>query len=298
MSRIDGLRAQPLFRHLTGTTGEGFLTVVTSLTLATLVFHGFHHAYFVIPFQLLAVAFLVVPSLQRNGTFWFLVACFSGAAVWLNWAYADNHKYLLFFWTVVLFLAFEQPEDQRPGLVRQGAHYLLFFTMAMAVVQKTLAPDYLSGEFFTFALMTDGRFTAFTSLVTGATPDMLAENQALYRQALDPVNAGAALPALSAGEGMRRLASVITWVNYLDQLAIAVLLLLPLTAGWQVVKHLLLMAFIVPVYLIAPVIGFGWLIIIWGYCLVPERIAYMRAGYVGLFLLLCLYEFPWLDLLV
>ena len=283
---------------LCGRTDDQFLTIVTALTLGILIFHGYSHVYFSVPFQLLAIAFLVLPALQRQGGYWFLVACFSAAAVWLDWTDADNHKYLLCYWTITLFLAFDGDRTHTRVLVRQSARYLLLFTMAWAVVQKTLSPDYLSGDFFEFIFMTDRRFSAFSSLLTGMDPSVFSHNRELYARALDAMQFDQPLGQMQTSAALHTLAVVVSWINYLDQLVIALLLLLPLSGRGEVVKHLLLMAFIVPVYAVAPVIGFGWLIVVWGYCLVPDRYAWLRLGYIGLFLLLSAYEFPWLSLLV
>lgn len=288
----------PVVRMLMGKDTTHFLAVVGALTLGILLFHGYAHVYFAIPFQLLAVIYLIWPRVLHSGPFWFLIACFSGAALWLNWVDADNHKYLLFYWVVALFLAFENPRINPADFLQRCARYLLFFTMAMAVVQKTLSPDYLSGDFFEFIFMTDSRFSAFASLITGMDANLFSENRWLYVQAMDPLLVEQSVPALNTSPALHQLALVITWINYLDQLLIALLLLLPLSQRGEIVKHLLLMAFIVPVYAVAPVIGFGWLIIIWGYCLVPNTVAWLRLGYLALFLLLCLYEFPWLGLFV
>ena len=295
--RLSTTLTSPLLEKLCGREQQDFLAVVGALTLGILIFHGFLHVNIAIPFQLSVISYLVWPALLRQGPFWFVVFLFSSAALWLNWTHADNHKYLLCYWVFSLFLAFDNTID-RPAFLRRCARYLLFFTMMMAVVQKTLSPDYLSGDFFEFILMTDSRFSALGSLVTGMDGDIFSENRQLYVRALDPLLADQPTATLHSSEALHRLALVITWVNYVDQIAIAVMLLLPLSRRGEIFKHLLLMAFIIPVYAVAPVIGFGWLIIIWGYCLVPNDVAGLRLGYLGLFLLLCIYEFPWLSLLV
>lgn len=299
MGRLDSLvLSQPLLRSVAGPTPHDFLTVVTSLTLGLLVFHGFHHDYFETPFQLLFVAFLLVPRLRAYAPFWFLIACFSAAAVWLDWREADNHKYLLFYWTVAVFLACELGGEERHVMVKKAARFLLFFTMTLAVVQKSLSPDYLSGDFFQFTLMTDGRFSEFTALLCGINPEVLDANRELYWQAHDPVNLHSTFPPLFSNEKLVMLASVMTWLNYLTEFAIAVLVLLPGSIRWSIIVHVFLSGFITVVYAVAPVIGFGWLLTIWGYCLAPDESAILRLGYIALFLLLCVYEFPWLTLLV
>ena len=137
-----------------------------------------------------------------------------------------------------------------------------------------------------------------TALLCGIDPEVLEENRILYRRASDPVNLNATFPPLFSNEKLVWLASIITWLNYLTEFAIAVLVSLPLSSRWSIIVHLPLIGFIIAVYAVAPVIGFGWLLTIWGYCLVPENFITLRLGYVALFLLLCMYEFPWLTLVV
>lgn len=304
MSRTDTIHPRPilmdrpLLAQICGREHNQYLAVVSAMTLGILIFHGFQHVYFAIPFQVLVLACLVVPSLKQNGPYWFIVFLFSAASLWLTWTTADNHKYLLCYWTLALFLAFDNADLDKVAFLRRSARYLLFFTMAMAVVQKTLATDYLNGEFFEFILMTDSRFSALGALLTGMEPGLFAENREIYLRAMDPMLADQSTGTLHSSARLHTLAMAITWINYLDQIVIALMLLLPLSLRGEIFKHLLLMAFIVPVYAVAPVIGFGWLIIVWGYCLVPDQVPWLRLGYLGLFLLLCIYEFPWLSLFV
>ena len=298
MDAVDRLRSHPVVGQLAGATPRDSFTVITSLTLGILVFRGYRHDYFEIPFQLLFVAFLLVPRLRTQAIFWFLIACFSGAALWLDWRSADNHKYLLFYWLVTVFLVCKQGEQERPLMVKKVARYLLCFTMTLAVAQKSLSPDYLSGDFFQFVLMTDERFSAMVALFCGIAPEVLEANRVLYRQASDPVNLNATFPLLFRNEKLVLLAGVMTWLNYLIEAAIAVLVLLPLSVRWSIIMHLLLIGFIAAVYAVAPVLGFGWLLVIWGYCLAPNELVTLRLSYIALFLLLCVYEAPWLSLLV
>ncbi|MCK0154355.1 hypothetical protein MWU49_11625 [Alcanivorax sp. S6407] len=292
------ISTHPVLDQLSGRDSHQFLAVVSALSLGILIFHGFQHVYFAIPFQLLVMAWLVVPSLRQAGPYWFIVFLFSAASLWLTWTNADNHKYLLCYWVFALFLAFDSKDLDKTEFLRRSARYLLFFTMIMAVVQKTLAADYLDGSFFEFILMTDSRFSALAALLTGMDPALFAENREIYLRAMDPMLADQATGTLHSSAQLHSLAMAITWINYLDQIVIALVLLLPLSRRGEIAKHLLLMAFIVPVYAVAPVIGFGWLIIVWGYCLVPDSAPWLRLGYLGLFLLLCIYEFPWLSLFV
>ncbi len=288
---------QGVLARLTGSDSVSFVAVVSTLSVLLLIFHGYHHYYFSVPFQIMVIGLLLVPAFGRTEWFWLIVACFSGAALWLEWFDADNHKHLLFYWMLVMYLVYEiKSDDERAQFLAQAAKYLLGFTMGVAVLQKTISPDYLSGDFFEFVLLTDSRFTVFTSLFTNLDVATLQENLRIFSQARDvtSVSAGDSLK-LHSDESVRRLSLVVTWINYIDQMLIATLVFIRLPQRMEFIKHISIMIFIIPVYAIAPVIGFGWLIIIWGYCIVPDRMKELRLGYIGLFFLVSLYEIHWID---
>ena len=46
----------------------------------------------------------------------------------------------------------------------RSAKFLIIGTMFFAVISKLLSPGYLNGDFFRFALLTDGRFKWITGL--------------------------------------------------------------------------------------------------------------------------------------
>lgn len=270
------------------------IAIVPALTVAILLFHGFHHFYFKDLFQVAFIFVLLIPGLLKKEYFWFGISCLALSAVYLEFSSADNHKFLLFYWCLALFFAFqfERAEEQRDFMV-VSARYLMFFTMLGAVIQKTISPDYLDGSFFEITLLTDSRFRDFVVLMTDMDYGTLMENRALKNEVrnhylLEPL----ASAQLIRTTYFQLFAHAITWLNYLDQVVIGALALFRLPLPLEILKHLALMVFIIIVYAVAPVIGFGWLIIIWGYCMVPDELKYLRVGYIGCFVLLALYEFP------
>ena len=68
--RLSTTLTSPLLEKLCGREQQDFLAVVGALTLGILIFHGFPHVYFAIPFQLLVISYLVWPALLRQGPFW------------------------------------------------------------------------------------------------------------------------------------------------------------------------------------------------------------------------------------
>lgn len=273
--------------------------IVPALTVAILLFHGYHHFYFSDLFQVAFIFVLLIPGLLKKDYFWFGISCLALSALYLDFSASDNHKFLLFYWCLALFFAFQFTKaDEQTDFMVASARYLMFFTMVGAVIQKTISPDYLDGSFFEFTLLTDTRFRDFSAWITNLDHGALMENRALKNEIrnqylLEPL----ASAQLARTANFQLFAHAITWLNYLDQVVIGALALFRLPLPLEILKHLALMVFIIIVYAIAPVIGFGWLIIIWGYCMVPDELKYLRTGYIGCFVLLALYEFPFRTVL-
>ena len=76
------------------------------LTLFLLIFQGGDFWYMHIPLRVLCLSALVLPSLRRTALFWLLILVVVAAGNARNWIVIDNHKYLITYWCLVLFLVF------------------------------------------------------------------------------------------------------------------------------------------------------------------------------------------------
>jgi hypothetical protein len=77
--------------------------------------------------------------------------------------------------------------------------------------------------------------------------------------------------------------------------ALALLYLLPRPRG-DGLRHLALLAFCAVTYALAPVAGFGWLLLVMGLANAEPRRHRLRRVYVAAFLLVLVYaEVPWAD---
>ena len=114
----------------------------------------------------LAVAGLLYRPLTRSAAFWLTAAAFLTVGHAERWFQVDNHKYLITYWVLALGLAHLTP---RPAeALRTSARLLVGFAFALAVLQKLLSPDYLSGSFFEALLVTDRRFAYVAYPITAA----------------------------------------------------------------------------------------------------------------------------------
>lgn len=227
---------------------------------------------------------------------WLLVAVALAVRLVVDWPLPDNHVYLLGYWSLAIALALSAPA---PAAELAGATRLLLAgAMSCAVLWKgLLSPDYVDGRFFRVTLFDDPRFEAVTLLAGGLREETLEANRA----ALQPLPAGAELaeePYIAEPLGVRALARVLTWGGLALEAALAVVMWIPATRVRRL-RHVLLLAFCGLTYAIAPVAGFGWLLLVMGSALCAPTERRLRAAYAGMFfVVLLLTEVPWAWLLL
>jgi hypothetical protein len=156
----------------------------------------------------------------------------------------------------------------------------------------------MDGGFFRVALVDDPRFEAFARLAAGLDAQTLDDLRALVREHQD----GVFVPWPEMPVPPQRLLAVadaLTASALAFEAAVAVAFLAP--SGWRIARarHALLALFCATTYALAPVAGFGWLLLSMGIaCCEPQRermrIAYLVAFGVVLFAT----RWPWLDWLV
>jgi hypothetical protein len=223
---------------------------------------------------------------------WLALAVLVAARLCVEWPLPDNHIYLLAYWCLAAALALALP-DPRAALAR-SSRLLVGLAFACAVIWKAgLSGDYLDGRFFRVTLLTDERFADTAQLVGGLSEAQLAEN----RRYLAPLPGGAERldpPRLVEPPRLRALASVATWGGLALEATVALLFLLPGGGGRDPLRHAALLLFCGVAYAIAPVAGFGWLLLVMGLVLCQARQRLLRGAYVAAFLLVLVYaEVPW-----
>jgi len=239
----------------------------------------------------LAVLGLVLPSLARNAWFWLALAALAGGRVVLTWPLADNHAYLLAYWCLAVAIA-SRDADPRPALAWTG-RVLLGLVFALAVLWKAISPDYLDGRFFRVTLVTDERLAPFAQIAGGLDDAELRERREQLTRHSDGHLANAAiLPPESAR--FRAVASAATLGTLACEALLALAFLWPVGRGLSRIRDPLLIAFCALTYLVAPVSGFGWLLIALGVAQTDVARFRTRAAYLVVFGLVYLYrEIPW-----
>jgi hypothetical protein len=243
----------------------------------------------------LAALALLFPRVLRAPATWLALAALVAVSIAADWPLPDNHIYLLAYWCLAAGLALGAG-DPRATLARSG-RFLLGFAFAFAVLWKgVLSPDYVDGRFFRVTLLTDERFADPVALIGGIDRATLEAN----RRALQPLPGGAEAtdpPGVVEPQAFTWFAASLTWGGLIVEAALALLFLAP-SVGWiPRARHVLLLAFCGLTYAVAPVAGFGWLLVAMGVAQCGPQDTWTRRTYVGIWLLVLLYsEVNWARL--
>jgi hypothetical protein len=272
----------------------GRLELSLLLTLLLLIFYPPRYVYISLPLSVMAISAIVFPTLRRGRLLWLVAALLVGVVSVINWHSTDNHKFLLCYWCLAIYcsLGTKDPEQS----LAQIARWLVAAVMSVAVLQKFLSSDYLSADFFYFELLFDKRFAGLAQYV-GGIQEFVNELNTSARRALVNYDSSLTAVKLSSNGSLLYLARFITWWNFLIQLMIASAFLAPSQtwiANW---RHPLLLIFLFSTYLFAPVIGFGWVLIILGIAQLDSTAARTRLFYLLAFILLQVYKYPWSTLI-
>lgn len=262
------------------------------LTLLLLLLYA-HRAWYVnLPLSIIAIAALIFPVLSCSRVVWAVVTVIVTLGSLENWYALDNHKYLLGYWCLALFCFFSRVAS--PLDLAKTARCLIGLVFALAVLQKTAYGDYLDSSFFYYELLLDERF-GWLARHFGGVPDHVVELNVAARNALLNFDSRLVTVRLEGRPNLDLIASVITWWNYLIQLAIAAAFLLPGPDSLRKYRDIFLLVFLVTTYLFAPVIGFGWVLATMGVAQTTDEQTGTRVAYVGAFLLLQSYRIPWSE---
>ena len=238
----------------------------------------------------LAVAGMLVPGVAVSAAFWTLLAALTAFRVIADWPLSDNHGYLLAIWCSALAVSFSG-ERPRAILARNG-RLLVGLAFALATLQKAwIAPDYMDGTFFRWALAVDGRFEDLGALLGRGGADL--ERTRAWLEA--PPGDAPADAAFVETRALRSAATVLTWATVLLEGAVALLFLAPPALGLARARDAALLLFCAGTYAVAPVAGFGWLLLAMG--VAQSEGPRTRWLYLAAFALLVFHrEVPWLGL--
>jgi hypothetical protein len=243
----------------------------------------------------LAVVVLILPRALRHPVVWGGISLLIAVRIASDWPLADNHIYLLCYWSLAIALALRT--SQAPRHLAFSSRWLIGLAFAFAVLWKAVfAPDFVDGRFFRVTLLTDPRFDAVAQLVGGLSQEQLDAN----RQALVALPHGAELldpPAVHEPARLRVLAIVATLGILALEGAVALSMMGPTIGIVAMSRHATLLLFCGVTYAFAPVAGFGWLLLVMGLTQLAPRHVWLGRAYIVMFLAVLVYgEVPWAEL--
>lgn len=241
---------------------------------------------------------LTSSAVLRAPLTWLILFILLGIRIVLDWPSPDNHKYLLAYWCLSIGLGLRSIKIRET--LALASRLLLGLAFALATIWKGfLSPDYMDGRFFRVTLLTDNRFTEKVMLLTGMTGEQIDQNR-IYLQPLQEGETWFDPPVLYEPPVFRSLATFATYATLAAEAIIAVLFLLPgQKRGLQVARHISLLGFCVLTYSVAPVAGFGWLLLVMGLAQCRPDQRFLQYLYVIVYFLVLLYaEVPWANLLL
>ena len=291
------LRARPILRPVETSPAAGTSTrldLYAIMTLLLLLDYPSSFWYVRIPLTVLCVSAFVFSALRFDPRFWFVTAMVVMAGNYQNWFMVDNHKYLLGYWCLALFccLLTEVPEKTLAQIARK----LIAFSFLFALFWKIASHDFLDGTFFHYALLLDDRFRGVSELLGGMTTELMEANRTAYRALINFDSRMDAVQLLFT-RGITYLARIVTWWTLIIELVVAVSFLWPLGKSISRYRDFFLIIFILSTYSVAPVLGFGWTLIIMGLVQCENRYRYVRWLYMAAFVVLQIYNLPFRAIL-
>lgn len=269
-------------------TDRPTLDLIAPLTLVLLLLYPSRVPAVRTGLQIGCVTGLLYRPLQRVPLFWVLLAAGMGLGCVLMWEDADNHKYLITYWCLAIGLSCAAEDTSRA--LRINARLLIGLCFLLAVFWKLWTPDFLTGEFYEFALLTDDRLFGLAQLFTDMQPEVYFQN----REAIERLTAYASTQKQVTLEGaarVRSLSTVLTVWTIFIEVWVAVSFLWPGPSRWAArSRDVSLLVFAVTTYFAATVSGFAWVLLIMGLAQVRTGRADWRSAYLGVLAVVILYQ--------
>jgi hypothetical protein len=264
--------------------------VCAALTLLLLLLYSSNLAR--LPASILAVAALIIPPLRRNFAVWAGAAALLLGCALARWWAADNHDFLEAYWCLALGCALRSRD--RDETLAQSARLLIGLSFLLAVGWKLASKDYLNGDFFVHTLVMDPRFRGF-SAVMGGVSDPIRDVSVAARSALVSYDSNLLSAPIVTPPFLPRIAMTLTIGTALLEAGVALTFLFRLPERMAFLRNVLLLVFILSVYSVATVVGFGWTLATMGIAQCEPHETRSRACYLASILLLQAYRIPWVE---
>lgn len=210
----------------------------------------------------------------------------STGSLWVlasNWHFMDNHKYLMWYWSLAVAIALSQTDSFR--VLKDNARLLIGLSFFFATLWKLLGGEFLDGSFYGYIYLTPGIFTNVARLFGGVSMETLESNYELYRvfEATPDPTGVVFLNGVAIVRGFSLFSAYWTIVV---ELFITICFLAPNGSFVARFRHLTLLLFLCTTYFIAPVAPFAILLATLGYTQVDDDQPFLQLTYLMLFVLL------------
>lgn len=232
---------------------------------------------------LLAIVGLMVGNLVEKAWFWWLTTGIMGVWFLLEWQLLDNHVALSVYWAAAAAIALGSSDY--PRILAQIGRWTIVTVFSLAVFWKVVSPDFLSGAFFEWTLLVDPRFVPLAEAV-GMAEASLTANRAL-------VGAGGDGSLMSDGT-IAAVALILTVGTLLAESAVVLLWTIGRRLGN--LRHWALGFFAFTTYVVVPVAGFGFMLLVVGMATVDSAIGRRNYAYGALALFVYSAVWNWLVL--
>lgn len=179
---------------------------------------------------------------------------------------SDNHDYLFVYWCGLMALVLTGPNKWSEQMVRLHSSILLGLAFSFAVLWKMLlSADYFDGRFFYGTFLFDSRFYHFASAVSLDGGSSITNARVMLRELMNGAMPGNSM-VLPVDPSLWNLSIFSTWWTAVVESAIAVCFLFArCSERFRNLRSDLLLYFVWCTYAMAPVAGFGWLVLILGF---------------------------------
>ena len=246
--------------------------LVALMLLITVLLHSPGPANAIV--GILAVAALLFRPALGAPALWLGLAGLLAVNAALAWFELFNHNWLILYACLALGIALLTPDPQ--GVLASTARIVLALVFLFAALYKAISPDFPSGDFFEFTLVTDERFRDVAEVVGGMPAGAGAGNAAAIQGWNDAAQAPGVV-GLESGPRIPLLADAMAiWTLFIEGL-IGVLFLLARGVRLGRITEVALLVFVATTYVLAPVIAFGWILLLLGLAQtrLPRRVAHL-----------------------
>ena len=260
------------------------------LTLLVLILHGASDTWLDVALKVLCGFLLLSAQHLKNPVLWAMICA---AVWWINatgWLWIDNHKFLMSYWTLACAIAVSSEKAER--VLAWNGRLLVGLTFAFATIWKLIGGQYLNGEFFYHTLLTDDRFEVIAVTLGGVSPADLMQAR-LIEDVIGQFPAESTQASVIVSSRLRTVALFLSYWTLAIESAIAILFLWSKSAAAGRWRDWILLVFIATTYPIAPVLGFGYTLVILGFSACQKSRSATRVAYLITLVILQLGRLPW-----